>query len=390
MENKYSLASLGIYQNQTELRIDNIKIHKKEMELFSPFETSFGRFDRLIRFFPEITFSTNSGKKITGIGECSPLNLPQYDYQCSRSVETILEYITTSLKTDKNIITDVNSFINIYKWITGHSVAKAGIEGAYWDAIAQLKEVPVYKLFGGTRKTVMAGTSIGLEETVDAVMKKAEIAIEEIKVARIKLKVKPGKDIKYIEAIRKKYPEFPFQVDANASYDLFHNNHLAILKEFDNYNLLMIEQPGNNEDFIDHSKQLASLNTPICLDESILNINHARQAIELWIQYSDTSRLIINIKPPRVGGYFEAIKIAKLCSENGVKVWCGGMYESALGKTANVHFSSREEVVLPGDHISQAPYFKKDIADAPKYMNGEIFVPTDIGWGVKNIDLKHI
>jgi O-succinylbenzoate synthase len=201
------------------------------------------------------------------------------------------------------------------------------------------------------------------------------------------MKIKPGKDITYVEAVRKKYPNILLQVDANAAYDLFNTSDIELLKELDNYNLTMIEQPGRNDDIIDHSRQLSTLNTPICLDESILHAVHTRHAIELWRQNSDTKKLIINIKPPRVGGFLESIKIAKLCSKNGVSVWCGGMYESALGKTANVHFSSLKEVDLPGDHVSQAPYFKEDVADSPQYQNGEITVPEGIGWGLRGMRL---
>jgi O-succinylbenzoate synthase len=190
-----------------------------------------------------------------------------------------------------------------------------------------------------------------------------------------------------LKQYRKKYPEILLQVDANAAYDLFKPTDIALLKELDNYNLTMIEQPGRNDDIVDHSRQLAGLTTPICLDESILNVVHTRQAIELWEQYSDTKKLIINIKPPRVGGFLESLKIAQLCSNNGVSVWCGGMYESALGKTANVHFSSRIEVNLPGDYVSQAPYFKEDIAESPVYENGEITVPEGIGWGLRGSKL---
>ena len=389
----------GIFINNKPLFIRKVRVVKKRMEMTIPFETSFGRFSSLTRLFPVIDFETEQGDVFTGTGECPPLDAPWYNYECHRTVEVALEYISSSLTgkpvdlndgivaLGKSPVTDIYSFINKYRWIVGHEIAKAGVEGAYWDAIAQMNSVPVSTLFGGTKKKVLAGTSVGLESTIDLFMKKIEHAVEGMKVARIKMKIKPGKDINYIEAVRKKYPEILLQVDANAAYDLFNPADIALLKELDNYNLTMIEQPGRNDDIMDHSRQLAGLTTPICLDESILNVVHTRQAIELWEQYSDTKKLIINIKPPRVGGFLESLKIAQLCSNNGVSVWCGGMYESALGKTSNVHFSSRIEVNLPGDHVSQAPYFKEDIAESPVYENGEITVPEGIGWGLKESKL---
>ncbi len=390
----------GVFENKEPLKIEGINIHKKAMKLVIPFETSFGRFDSLVRFYPEIIFRTGKGEKVSGVGECSPLSAPWYDYQCQRSVETALGYLVGAL-TGKNIedadgfpvqglepITDINSLHERYRWLIGHNIAKCGIEGAYWDALGKLNGVPVYKLWGGTRARVETGTSVGLEPTVEAMLRKVETGVEELKVARVKIKVKPGRDIQYIEAIRKKYPDLRLQVDANAAYDLFNPEDIAILKEFDNYNLVLIEQPGNNDDYLDHARQLSGLKTPVCLDESILNAMHARQAIELWKQYSSPGKLIINIKPPRVGGYLEAIKIAVIAAENGVKTWCGGMHESAIGKTANVHFSSREEVNLPGDHVSQGPYFIEDVGEHPEYSEGFITVPEGEGWGVPRLKVE--
>jgi o-succinylbenzoate synthase len=399
MENEFTLKYLGICENQEPLFIEKIEIKKRVMKLRIPFEASYGRFNYLTRLFPVITFRTQSGEHITGIGECSPLNAPSYNYECCETVEAALRYIIAGLTgkkieeadgfADKNSapVTDVISFIEKYKWITGHNMAKAGVEGAYWDAAAKLNRTSVSKLWGGSRTEVETGTSVGLEPSIDKLMNKIDIAVQQMKVARIKIKVKPGRDVLYLDAIRKRYPDIRLQVDANAAYDLFNTEHLALLKEFDNYDLSMIEQPGCNDDILDHSRRLAGLNTPICLDESILHAIHARQAIELWEQYSSIDKLIINVKPPRVGGYLEAIKIAKLCSAKGVSVWCGGMYESVIGKTANVHFSSRAEVNLPGDHISQAPYFYNDVADAPVYKEGRIVVPNGTGWGLSNLNL---
>lgn len=394
---EYTLEQLNVFKNNVPLFIQRINVHKCKMELCNPFETSFGRFDSLVRFFPEIEFRTEDGRLITGIGECSPLSAPWYDNECHRSVEIALKYITGSLtgkeadtadgiaSADLDPITDVNSFIFKYNWIIGHNIAKAGIEGAYWDAIGKLNGTPVNKLWSGIRDNVETGISMGLEETPEALIKKIDKAVHELKISRVKVKVKPGKDIAYIDRIRKSYSDLRLQVDANAAYNLFNPEHIAVLKEFDNYRLMMIEQPGRNDDILDHARYLYLLKTPICLDESIVHLNHARQAVELWKQYSSVDKLIINIKPPRTGGYLEAIKIARLCSDNGVSTWCGGMFESAIGKTCNVHFSSREEVNLPGDHISYAPYFKINAADSPAYNEGKLKVPAGPGWGLKNI-----
>jgi O-succinylbenzoate synthase len=279
-------------------------------------------------------------------------------------------------------VTDSASFLARYAWVVGHAMAKVGVEGAYWDAVARLAGTPVWRLWGGTRGSVEAGTSIGLEATPEAMMEKVSTAVEVMPGARVKIKIKPGKDVAFVEAVRRRYPDLRLQVDANAAYDLFDPRHRDALRSLDRYGLMMIEQPGPNDDILDHARLLADLGTPVCLDESILHARHARQAIESWRQYSDLAKLVINIKPPRVGGFVEALRIARLCADAGVSVWCGGMLESALGKAANVHFSTRAEVNLPGDHVSQGPYFREDVADPLPYHEGRIAAPDATGWGL--------
>lgn len=384
-EESLSSRVLGISENSEPLQIEEIRLHRRSMELVQPFETSFGRFDRLTRVFPAITFRTSSGDLFTGTGECPPLPAPWYDGECDGTVAVALEHIVASLRSDPAPVVDSLSFIGRYSWIVGHNMAKAGIEGAYWDAVARLRGVPVRELWGGARCSVEAGTSVGLEETPEAMMRKIDMAVGTMRAARVKIKVKPGKDVAYVAAIRARYPDLRLQVDANAAYDLFDPRHRAALKELDRYELMMIEQPGRNDDILDHARLLGGLETPICLDESILHARHARQAIECWQRYSSLRNLVINIKPPRVGGFLEAMKIARLCHNHGVPVWCGGMLESALGKACNIHFSSREEVTLPGDHISQGPYFREDVAQSLPCRDGRIELPEGIGWGLGEV-----
>jgi O-succinylbenzoate synthase len=384
-EDRLSPGVLGIRENSAPLFLERIELHRRTLELVQPFETSFGRFDRLTRVFPALTFRTRSGESVTGVGECPPLPAPWYDGECDGTVAVALEYIVSSLRSNPTPVTDSASFLNRYRWVVGHNMAKAGVEGAYWDAIARLQGVPVRKLWGGTRRSVEAGTSVGLEETPEAMLTKVDVAVGEMKAARVKIKVKPGKDVAFVEAIRTKYPDLRLQVDANASYDLFDPRHRAALKELDRYNLMMIEQPGRNDDILDHARLLADLDTPVCLDESILHARHARQAVECWQKYSLLGKLVINIKPPRVGGFLEAMKIARLCSNHGVPAWCGGMLESALGKACNVHFSSREEVNLPGDHVGQGPYFREDVAPSLPCRDGRIELPGGVGWGIGEV-----
>ena len=240
MEPIVNLEQLNVYLNKTPLFIDSISVFKKDFKLTFPITTAYGNFQKLTRYFPQILFKNEQGEIIPGIGECSPLNLPYYNSESSETVNTALKYIIKSLKSNKEPITDIYSFTKNYDWIVGHNIAKSGIECAYWTALSYLHREPIKNLWGGTRKKVEAGVSLGIEDRIDNILIKVHIAVDRRNVKRVKVKIKPGMDITVIEAIRKKYPNLQLQVDANASYDLFNINHLALLKELDNYNLLMI------------------------------------------------------------------------------------------------------------------------------------------------------
>ncbi|HEX7042722.1 MAG TPA: o-succinylbenzoate synthase [Patescibacteria group bacterium] len=371
----------------TPIVIKNIKLHIRKMKLNQPFETSFARMDMLPKIFIEITFATKNGKEITGIGESPFLPAPWYDGEHLSGGHAILEeFIVPSLKNNVKPITNANDFIACYKWVVGGNIAKVGAEGAYWDFLGKLLKKPVWKLWNGTQKKVECGTSIGLEKTDSEVIEKIRISLSK-KIKRIKIKIKPGRDITLVQSIRKEFPNIPLQVDGNAAYDLQNPKHVEMLRKLDKFNLLMIEQPGPNDDIYFHSRLSTKIKTSICLDESILHLRHAYEAVELWNKNKILDRLIINIKPPRVGGFWEAVKIAKFCEKVGVKVWCGGMIESALGKAANVHLSTLSGFVLPADHVSFPEYFKKDIAKSLEYKNGCLIAPNKSGWGVERIKL---
>lgn len=370
------------------LRIIGVGFNQRNFTLVAPFTTSFGTIIQLTRFYPRIVFRTEDGREIEGIGECPPLPYPWYDGEAHHLTKLALnEYFLPLLRNSTISIKNINDFIGIYGGITGiqrNFMAKVGVEAAYWDAVGKLTGKPVYQLWHNQEvKTVPTGTSVGgrnIYETLERIKSAIDIGIR-----RIKVKIKPGFDVDLVKTIREKYPDILLQVDANSAYDLNNHDHIAALKALDDYNLLMIEQPLWNDDRYYHMLLSQILQTPICLDESIENARHAAEAIQMWQKAKILERLIINIKPPRVGGFWEAVKIARLCRQYGVKTWCGGMLETAVGKTANVHFSVLTD--LPGDHVSQGKYFVEDVAEPPNYHDGVIDVPQQSGWGIKNLSL---
>ena len=170
-------------------------------------------------------------------------------------------------------------------------------------------------------------------------------------ISGFKIKIKPGKDIQLVEAIRSQFPNITLSVDANSAYSL--NGHLSVVKELDNYRLLMIEQPLAAGDLVDHAKLQSQIKTPICLDESIVGLDDVRHALELG------SCRIVNIKLGRVGGHTEARQIQAYAAERGVPVWCGGMLESGIGRAHNIAMSTQSGFTLPGDVSASKRYWKR-------------------------------
>jgi len=262
---------------------------------------------------------------------------------------------------------------DLFRQVRGHRMAKAALENAVWDLEAQRKRVPLARLLGGTRKTIPCGVSIGIQHSPAALMEKIE---QELAAGyqRIKLKCKPGWDTKIFEAVRKLWPEIMLSCDANSAYRIVDIEHIA---EWDEFKLLMIEQPLWYDDFYFHAMLQKRLETAICLDESIRNRRDALAAIDM-----DSCR-ILNIKVGRVGGFSEAIAVHNAAAERAIPVWCGGMLETGIGRAHNIALSSLPNFSLPGDVSASARYWAEDIIEPEVTVSaaGEITVPTGVGCG---------
>ena len=252
-------------------------------------------------------------------------------------------------------------------------MAKAALENAVWDLEAQMRGIPLSELLGGTRRSIECGVSIGIQPSLEQQLENVAFEVD-AGYRRIKLKCKPGWDVKVFEAVRDRYPEMVLSCDANSSYRLRDADHLT---NFDRFNLLMIEQPLWADDFYFHAMLQNRLETPICLDESIRNRRDALAAIEMG------SCRIVNIKLGRVGGFSEAIAIHNATQERGVPVWCGGMLETGIGRAHNIALSTLENFSLPGDVSASRRYWAEDIVEPEIEVSptGEIQAPTTPGRG---------
>ncbi|HWF88186.1 MAG TPA: o-succinylbenzoate synthase, partial [Pyrinomonadaceae bacterium] len=255
----------------------------------------------------------------------------------------------------------------------GHNMAKAGLELAYMDLLAQARQQSLSTLIGGERQQIAVGVSLGIQPTPAQLLKRVERYLS-LGYQRIKLKIKPGWDIEIVDEVRRAYPKILLSVDANSAYTLADAEHL---RKLDDFELLMIEQPLHNDDIVDHAKLQRLLQTDLCLDESIVSQRLAQAALDL------ESCRIINIKIGRVGGYSEALAIHDLCAARGVPVWCGGMLESGIGRAHNIALASLRGFTLPGDISASARYFEHDLIspEVTVASDGTVAVPEGIGLG---------
>jgi O-succinylbenzoate synthase len=329
------------------MKIEAITLREIQMPLVHFFETSFKR--TLSR---RILLLTVHCEGIDGWGECVAGEDPFYSSEWTESAwPTIKHYLVPAVL--GRTLSAARESVPLMARVRGHDMAKAAIENALWDAEAQEKQVPLWKLLGGTLPEISCGVSIGIQDSVGQLLEKIQIELT-AGYRRIKVKVKPGWDINVLERIRSLWPEILLSCDANSAYTL---DELEHLRKFDQFNLLMIEQPLWHDDIYYHSLLQQELRTAICLDESIRHARDAAKALSM------NACGIVNIKVGRVGGFTEAKKVHDACASRNIPVWCGGMLESGVGRVHNIALSTLHNFRLPGDVSASKRYWKEDIID---------------------------
>ncbi len=356
------------------MRLEQITLRELHMKLVSPFETSMGT-----TTMRRVLLVEAIADGVTGWGECVAGENPSYSPETTETAwHALRDHLWPTLR-GKHI--EAASHVwDLLAWVRGHNMAKGAIEAAIWDAEAKRKKAPLWQLLGGVHSEIASGVSIGvkasLEELVQAVQMELEAGYQ-----RIKIKIKPGYDLEPVRRLRKEFPSIKLMVDANSAYTL---TDIALLKQLDQFYLMMIEQPLGWDDLYSHVELQSKLMTPICLDECIHTEEQARAAIRLG------ACRIINIKLGRVGGFYVARRIHDLCELNGIPVWCGGMLESGIGRAHNIALSTLSNFTLPGDVTASKRYWAEDIIEPEVTVSkqGTIQVPSEPGIGfVPRIDL---
>lgn len=355
------------------MRISEIVLRHVDMPFRTPFKTS-----RWVQRSKEAVLVEVRADGVSGWGECVALSFPDYCYECTATNWLVLkDFIVPAVL--GLTFDSVDEVLARIAHITGHNMARAGLETAIWDLLGQRDGRSLQQLLGGAGDRVKVGVSVGIHDTPAQLLETVEGYLAD-GYCRIKVKIKPGHDVDDVALVRRKHPDLLLQVDANSVYRL---EDAAHLRRLDEYGLLLIEQPLNDDDVVDHARLQPQLETPLCLDESILSLRHARWAADLG------ACRVINIKPGRVGGLTESLRIHDFCHLQGMPVWMGGMYETGIGRATNVAVASLPGFTLPGDISASSKYFFEDIVQTPFELNADstLSVPSGPGLGVA-IDRK--
>ncbi len=350
------------------MRISAVDLTLIRLPLVRPFETSFGAVDA-----QEFILVTVRDGDAVGWGECVADVDPYYSSETNTTAWHVLSryLVPAVLGREVERARDLHP---LWHRVRGHRMAKAALEMAAWDLEARLAGKPLCELLGARARPIPAGVSIGIQPSTDALVERVERERAD-GYQRIKIKIKPGWDIEPVRAIRERLGDIPLMVDANAAYTATDAGHLA---ELDAFELMMIEQPLDYDDLLEHARLQASIATAICLDESISSPKAAADALAL------AACRVINIKPGRVGGFTPSLAIHDLARAQGVPVWHGGMLESGIGRAHNLHLSTLPGFVLPGDVAASKRYFVPDLIEPPIDVasDGTVAVPAGPGIGV--------
>jgi O-succinylbenzoate synthase len=355
-------------EHRLTLLITSIELREIRLPLVHFFETSFGRTTERRIILVRVTDADGA----EGWGECTAGEGPFYSDEWTDTCwATLVEFLGPMVL--GNEVESASHVFGLMRPVRGHRMAKATIETACWDLEAKKVGVPLWKHLGGTRSEIASGVSIGIQDTPDALLEKIRREVD-AGYQRIKIKIKPGWDLKIIERVRKEFPDIRLMGDANSAYKL---SDVPLFQQLDQFNLMMLEQPLAHDDIFDHSVLQRQIQTPVCLDESIRSAEDATHAIAL------ESCRIINVKLGRVGGHKEAKRIERVTCDNEIPIWCGGMLESGIGRAHNIAMSTLAGFTLPGDVSASARYWEEDIIDPPVTVSarGTIKVPDAPGIG---------
>lgn len=359
---------MPIARNAATVALEGFELRVLHLPLVSPFTTSFGT--ETVREVIVVRALTADGD---GWGEIVTQDAPLYSSEYTQGAWDVAARFLVPALLDRATLAP-EDVATVLEPFVGHRMAKAGLELAVLDAALRAEGRPLGEYLGAVRDRVPSGVSVGIQRDPQALVEAVGGYLDEGYV-RIKIKIKPGRDVDDTAAVRDAFGAIPLQVDANSAYTL---GDVDTLAELDRFDLLLIEQPLQEDDIVDHATLARQLRTPVCLDESIVSAKAAADALALG------AASVVNIKAGRVGGYLEAVRVHDLCRQASVPVWCGGMLETGIGRAANAALAALPGFTLPGDVSASSRFYRRDIVTEPAVLeDGHVRVPTGPGIGVE-------
>lgn len=342
------------------MRIDRVTLRIVRLPLRAPFETSFGACHAKTCILVSL-----DGEGVTGWGECVADVEPYFGEETLASAwYAMRDFLVPALL--RAAVAAADETHRVFARVRGNRMAKAALEMAAWDWFARAAGVPLYRYLGGTRDRVPCGVSIGIQPTVADLLREVEGYLA-AGYRRIKIKIKPGWDLEPLRAVRRAFGAIPLMADANSAYT---GDDVRALRALDGLGLTMLEQPLAWDDLEEHRALQEVLATPLCLDESIRHAADARHALD-----SGAAR-VVNLKPGRVGGHAESLRIDVVCRARGAGLWCGGMLETGIGRGHNLALASLDGFTHPGDTSDSRRYFDEDITEPRAQMGADGTIPS--------------
>lgn len=331
------------------MHIDRIDLFHVVMPLISPWRTAYGEDVAAHTLLCRLT----SGS-VFAWGESCPLTAPCYSPEWGGGIFTVARDWLAPALIGKDLSTgeELQQHLAIYK---GNPFAKAALDTAWWALQSRLSGIGLHRLLGATRDHVAVGADFGVMDSLDDLVAAVGSAVD-ARFPRVKLKFRPGWDVEMLHAIRRNFPAQVIHIDCNSGYRLVD---LPLFQRLDAFQLAMIEQPLQHDDLIDHAALQAQIGTPVCLDESMVTPRHAEQAIQLG------SCRYVNIKPGRVGGLTNAVKIHDICQRAGIPCWVGGMLESHVGAHLCVALAMLDNFTYPADIFPSSRFYRQDLCNPP-------------------------
>jgi O-succinylbenzoate synthase len=331
------------------MKIDCIELYHVAMPLIYPWRTAYGE-DAAIH---SLLCRMSSGS-CDGWGESAPFAAPCYSPEWAGGIFAVARdwLAPTLLGADVASGEDLQKRLAIFK---GNPFAKAALDTAWWSLHSRMTNTPLHIALGADREIVPVGADFGVMDRIEELFEPIDAAVA-AGFPRIKLKFRPGWDLPMLEAIRKRQPTHTFHIDCNSGYRI---QDVDLFRAVDEFNLAMIEQPLQHDDLIDHADLQREIRTPVCLDESITTVRQVEQALRL------ESCRYVNVKPGRVGGLTNAVKIHQRCRGAGIPCWVGGMLESATGAAHCVALAMLDNFTYPADIFPSSRFYREDLSDPP-------------------------